>query len=557
MKKSLLASVLAIGALAAHAQVTTYVLQPPALEGALEFTWPSWGQTPDLNDPANQVIGMAAFVDDGTAADSLGCNPLVNGGDIAGKIAMVYRGACEFGVKALNAQNAGAIAVVIINNAPGVIAMGAGASGGDVTIPVVMIGGESGALLYDEILAGNVQLLIGSVLGVYDYNLSMSSDASRITRYSARPGPFSQGLTTTMGATIRNFGSQPQSGITLKCVITNGANTVYDQTSAPAALGFNESAFFSLPNFTQASYQGLYEATYTIQSANPDDFPSDNSFSFNFLAEELAAYSRIHPVDKVPLPDTHIRAVLNAPNFALCTYFRHPQASQYKVEGIYTSSSKAAGASVEGDLLEARIYEWNGNWSGWSDATVDQIFQVDVADYFYTENLGSQVVYIPFTTPFGMEDNQRYLFCSFTPATDVFIGAGEVLNYVDMQAQDDEPIYLAYNDGEWISFTDLDHSSVGIKMTPVVGIAESDKLELTPFPNPATEWIRIPLAGQTGAANLQIFDLAGNKVGEQRVSVGGDETLLVNVNGMTNGMYIFQMNFDSGKYSTFRVVVTK
>ena len=53
--------------------------------------------------------GTAVLVDDGTAADSLGCGVLVNNAAISGNIAVVYRGTCEFGVKALNAQNAGAI----------------------------------------------------------------------------------------------------------------------------------------------------------------------------------------------------------------------------------------------------------------------------------------------------------------------------------------------------------------------------------------------------------------------------------------------------------------
>jgi hypothetical protein len=146
MKKTLLGCGLFLAAMSAQAQITTYVLQPASLEGALEFTWAdNWGATPDLNDPANTIQGFTAFVNDGTAADSLGCNALVNGADIAGKIAVVYRGTCEFGLKALNAQDAGAIGVVIINNQGAPVAMGGGANGANVTIPVVMISTDAGA----------------------------------------------------------------------------------------------------------------------------------------------------------------------------------------------------------------------------------------------------------------------------------------------------------------------------------------------------------------------------------------------------------------------------
>ena len=60
---------------------------------------------------------------------------------------MVYRNTCEFGAKALNAQNAGAEAVVIINRDPEAIGMGAGADGLNVTIPVYMITSEDGVMI--------------------------------------------------------------------------------------------------------------------------------------------------------------------------------------------------------------------------------------------------------------------------------------------------------------------------------------------------------------------------------------------------------------------------
>jgi hypothetical protein len=94
------------------------------------------------------------LVSDGTAADSLGCNALVNGVDVNGKIAVVYRGTCEFGNTALNAQNAGAIGVIVINNAAGTMDMAAGTNGASVTIPVAMISNTNGAILKAQLDAG-------------------------------------------------------------------------------------------------------------------------------------------------------------------------------------------------------------------------------------------------------------------------------------------------------------------------------------------------------------------------------------------------------------------
>ena len=91
-------------------------------------------------------------VDDGTLYGYEGCNNLTN--DLTGKIALVSRGTCEFGLKALNAQNAGAVAVIIYNNVGGLIGMAAGADGADVTIPAVFLSKVDGDS-FANLLAGD------------------------------------------------------------------------------------------------------------------------------------------------------------------------------------------------------------------------------------------------------------------------------------------------------------------------------------------------------------------------------------------------------------------
>ncbi len=86
----------------------------------------------------------------GTTMDA--CQPLVNDADVDGKIAFIERGGCDFDVKIANAEDAGAIAVVVFNIAGDPIVM----TGDDDTIdiPAVMIGSADGNLLLDEIDAG-------------------------------------------------------------------------------------------------------------------------------------------------------------------------------------------------------------------------------------------------------------------------------------------------------------------------------------------------------------------------------------------------------------------
>jgi extracellular elastinolytic metalloproteinase len=96
------------------------------------------GNLPGEND--EPLAGLVVLADDGFGIGSDACEDLINGEEIAGNIAMIDRGTCEFGFKCLAAEEAGAIAVVICNNVSGgTISMAPGAVGDQVTIPAVMM----------------------------------------------------------------------------------------------------------------------------------------------------------------------------------------------------------------------------------------------------------------------------------------------------------------------------------------------------------------------------------------------------------------------------------
>ena len=99
--------------------------------------------------PDNLTGDLALFIDD---IDSLsnGCGQAFNQDQLSGKIVLVRRGVCTFAVKVLNAQRAGAIGVIVVNNSSGsATSMG----GGDVAIeiPAVMVSRELGEILIDAI----------------------------------------------------------------------------------------------------------------------------------------------------------------------------------------------------------------------------------------------------------------------------------------------------------------------------------------------------------------------------------------------------------------------
>ncbi len=155
-------------------------IEPIFINTPLDFSGPRQARD-NVFLPGNVPIPIAPAIiqsnfvlyDDGTPdigqtdnADA--CGPAVNAAAISGKITVIRRSVaeasggspCAFIDKVLNAQNAGATAVIIVNNVPGVINMsGANAA---ITIPAVSVTQEVGEALIARIkletVNGKIQL---------------------------------------------------------------------------------------------------------------------------------------------------------------------------------------------------------------------------------------------------------------------------------------------------------------------------------------------------------------------------------------------------------------
>lgn len=159
--------------------------------------------------------GQLVLVDDGTADSELGCDPLINGNTVDGNIAVAVRGACNFSLKALNAQNAGATALIIINNGTQTPpSLGAGANAGSVNIPVLMISQADGADLLAALNAGQTATgLMGEQNEwiesfTFDGNTTVSGDDNGYRPPSLTP--FQVDLGQTINFTVTpDFDGQP------------------------------------------------------------------------------------------------------------------------------------------------------------------------------------------------------------------------------------------------------------------------------------------------------------------------------------------------------------
>ena len=126
---------------------------PSSAAGTYDASGAAFGPRP----PVDTLTGSYEVVNDGSANPSQGCGELA--GFTAGAIAVVDRGTCTFAAKVLNAQNAGAVAVVVVNNAPGAPTTLGGAEP-QAAIPAVMVSQADGATIKSGLpAAGGVRAI--------------------------------------------------------------------------------------------------------------------------------------------------------------------------------------------------------------------------------------------------------------------------------------------------------------------------------------------------------------------------------------------------------------
>jgi hypothetical protein len=588
MKKLLLS--LSVVALAywSSAQVIVAGVSPTSIVANYSFTWAepgAWG-TPDFNIPGTYVQDTLAMPNDGNTGlnaqgnplSASGCNPLAPN-SLAGKIAVVYRGdgggsiplngACEFGSKAFNAQEAGAVGVIIINRDADIIPMGGGAQGANVTIPVVMITLADGALLVEAMQSGPVVVFMGNKTGLFPNDIGLSRNAALIPKLGAIPAILAQSGTEfnfDLGARVYNPGSNSQTNVSINAkVVGPTGSTVYDNTVTGLSIATSDSIDVdptqasNLPQFSLSNYPaGRYTLTYTIAiDGTTDDYDSDNSISSTFtINEDIYAYAQLDATTNLPNPTLFYRPGENNNTFSICTVIDNPNASRVGAAGVYFAATNNT-ASLAGEEIALYLYKWEDAFTDLDDLAFgfNALTEITSGFYYFPSDLQNETVYAQFANAVALENNQRYLACAQTTNIEVYLGHEGSTNYTWNLANYLQPTSPGESDGTFFAtgFGADIPNSLAVKLIDVatIGLGENSSIEGNAYPNPATDAVTISIDGE-GVANLTVTDIAGKVVISNAVTLNAGKAN-VNIASLNAGIYVFNVALENGKTSQFKV----
>ena len=541
---------------------------PASISGAYGFTSTNdvagWG-SPDLTDTANAVMDTLMFVEDGTTGTNPqgnpisqeGCSPLIN--DLSGKIAVIWRNTCQFGTKILNAQNAGAVAVIIINREPGLVNMAPGDSGAVCTIPAVFIEDASGAVITAEMANGPVVAFIGS--RNFDNNLSIN--AADVIRPEAASTPASYAQDNTeyevqVGSWVVNQGNLDNNAV-LNAKITFGGTTLYDQSTASTPILAGDSAYFSLPTFSQASYSsGMYNITYSVDTTG-DEFLNDNSVSQDFHISDTK-FSNVSLDSNEEMSLSPFYRPSNATgSVSMCVPFMDPNASRMAAMGI-SFAAVCSGCDLSNRYFTTYAHEWGDVFADLDDpnAAITSINTIGTGEFTFPNDSAYQEVYVPFTDPVNLLDNQRYLFCVNTYDTDIYIGFNDDIDYnQNLNNVYKQPVSCVENNGSWYitGFGSDVTAGVSVELSANLNIEEDELFSIDAYPNPANNVVTIPLKGYAGKGNLNIMDVTGKII--STTTINANNLMTVDVTNIPNGNYIFDLNLEDGRSTKFNIVISK
>ncbi|MCR9171229.1 MAG: T9SS type A sorting domain-containing protein [bacterium] len=590
MKKLLLSLVAVVTGFTVYGQVVVAGVSPAAIQGNYDFTtqancgaWPgetddgTWGvlNNLDFNVAGTFIQDTLRLVEDGTPGTNPqgnpisqeGCDSIIN--DLTSFIAVIYRNSCNFTTKLLNAQNAGAVAAIIVNREDALLGMlGDAVEGIQVEIPAVFISSIDGAALISEMANGPVEMFIGNKIGAFPNDFGAVKGEFLIAPYGGNNVQLFDGFTP--GLQAYNYGINDLPNATITATIDGPAGNYYTETlnfnalSGDTVFPFPGNAT-EFPAWTETSYDlGNYTLTYTLDAGVADDFPFDNVYTAEFsINDDILSASRLD----VGVTPTYSNYPSNATTeYQSCWMVQEPSMNGMIVDGMWIVGHADTSVNVyAGQEIFVNAYQWDDGWVDLNDPNYD--FAATTTNAFNNLNLLTFGTYYPasdndvdqpswvqFQTAITLQNDVRYLFCAQTFSPDVVsFGYDNGLDYGANYSIFAQPVSPVNTDGTWYVAGWNGSSAPSMALTQTyAGMVDPAILQGSAFPNPANDHVTVSV-NASGDANMEIVDVTGKVVFSAPVTLENGQAT-VNINGFDSGVYVINVTTNEGQTGTFSVV---
>ncbi|MEP7195481.1 MAG: PA domain-containing protein [Saprospiraceae bacterium] len=540
----------------------------------------------------------------------IGCDPLTNASAIAGKFCVIDRLTCSFDVKCLNAQDAGAIAVVIMNhnlsNAGGPpFKMANGNVGAGVTIPCIMLGYEDGLAIKSAMQSGTVNMTIGAFAkeandlaiarttcdGTYSQPLVLHP------KYGAVPSSQIQSvgdMSFVTGGSYTNNGTQDQPNCKVNCIIKKTGNSIYDKTSDKevAEVDSTRTGVIVDPFDYNGQAVGQYSINYLANNDGTERFLQDNNYSSYFdITSNILSKSRFNMATRAPVTSGAYLFGGGTAYRELMMPFRLKHGKGLQLDSIYAVVS-TGGGSVADLYLEGRLYRWDDLDADGQIATEEMTLVAlgsktfDATDTRASANFSIALENLEGTEPvYQVKDDGELYLASIQysgGAQSLFFGYDSEFNqklYVDYKDAlnefdfDDYPFLtsqtqaasggpdmssaaLFYFDCNGNGVNDAETvygaASIAVFVSKAVvatkDISNGPGINIELSPNPARDILKanIKLADKS-AINYNIVDINGKIISSMEERNSSDQfNPVFNVSQLSQGQYFLQVNTPKG-----------
>ncbi len=585
------------------------VTAPSSLVKNLNFDYaengatPSWGNVAITSTYSNISVELA---NDGSSSPEKGCGTLSNT-TMTGKAALVYRGTCEFGVKAKNAQDAGAVICIIVNNDPlGAVGMAGGTQGPNVNIPVLMIGKSDGDLIKAQLDAGT-NVTISLTPWSYGYNYDIAIEQGYAVRpYNLTQPQYLLSASSSLldneyyhvydGATyIQNYSAEPFDSIFFKTGIYDGSSMLHgdsvlryytdtifpttnimpgDSSDTSIAMVFNGS--YDLNSLAKGSYDVMTMAEIAVGNGD-ENFGDNVSASKLTITDNMYSKSSLK-ADNTPYIDFTFSPVGTA-QWGQVLHF--PLAQKMIIEKVTMPVFLRANSGtddLDGKTVTINVYKWV-NADG--DSALDEAELTDnlVGTGSYTFPAGSIVDPATRTllTDFYLTDLDLYpgdsgvavtdvgvywVAAALDGATDIGFGVDKTAdnslrnNFFKYSSQNASPLSslwpqaLISDNGFYSTYSNTGVPAMVLTMKEKPdGINDVNKaLELSVFPNPASNYAQITATFDQNQEFIayEVMDVTGKMIQSDRVENATEANFDLNTSRFAPGSYVIKVSSPEG-----------